>query len=297
MGVNKVLAGILLFLLLTHLSHTQRVDVGIYLLDISKFDVRTGQFTADFYIDFKCKDNCSPENFEFMNGRADTIDLEINNSDEKFYRIHGTFGGNVNLEKYPLDAQTMNIVLEDKLTTKDRLYYVALENESGIDDSIAFPGWNIRNWTARVDDHYYPPYGETYSRYTFSVNVERIALNAILKTFFPLFFIILITLASLYLSPKDMGFRITIGGSTLITTVLLHISILSEIPATPYLTYADKFMFVTYSILLLSFLDNIAIQELLTRGRNKDAEIVQSYTEIAALVIPLICILVFYLLL
>ena len=122
-------------------------------------------------------------------------------------------------------------------------------------------------------------------------------LNALLKTFVPLFFIILIALASMFLSPNDMGFRITIGGSALVTIVLLHLSILSEIPATPYLTFTDKIMFANYSILLLSFFVNIAVQELNMRGKKKEVETVQKYTELSVLLIPFFYALLFYLLL
>ena len=118
-----------------------------------------------------------------------------------------------------------------------------------------------------------------------------------LKTFLPLFSIIIITLASLYLDPKEMGFRLTIAGSTLITTVLLHLSILSEIPPTPYLTFTDKFMFVTYFIMLLSFLINIFILELKEQNRNQLIHRVQLLTERLVLVVPAIYILLFILLL
>jgi len=295
---GKVLAFIFVLLLMpVARASPEKVDVGLYLLDISKYDIRTGEFTADFYLDFKCSENCSPEGFEFMNGRATSSDLAINTSNEKFYRIQGTFGSRVNMERYPFDRQTIQIVLEDKLKTKDQLVYFALANESGMDDHKNFPGWEIKNWTVKVDEHYYPPYGETYSRYTFSIEIERIVLNAVLKTFVPLFFIILIALASMFLSPNEMGFRITIGGSTLVTTVLLHLNMLSEIPPTPYLTFSDKFMFANYSILLLCFLVNIAVQELNVRGRKKEVETVQRYTELCVLLVPLFYVVLFYLLL
>jgi uncharacterized protein YdeI (BOF family) len=273
------------------------VKVGLYLLDVSKYDITSGEFTADFYLGFYCDNNCSPENFEFMNGRATTIDKVVDKPDEKFYRIQGTFVSPVDMEKYPFDSQTIQIILEDKLKTTDELRYAVRENESTIDSSMKVPGWEMTGAGAVVDEHYYKPYDETYSRYTFSVGMERARLHAFLKTFVPLFFIVIITLASLMLSPSEMGFRISIAGSALITTVLLHLSILSEIPPTPYLTFTDKFMFVTYAVVLSSFLVNILMLELDGRGRKKDVEKLQGLTERAVLLVPLVYILLFYLLL
>jgi len=300
MGDSKFIAAAFIILLL-HLSHAQsvpeKVNVSLYLLDISKYDVKTGEFTADFYLDFRCADNCSPERFEFMNGRGTSISEDIDTPTEKFYRIQGTFTSPVNLERYPFDKQTIWIVLEDKLKTTSELGYIADGSGSGVDGSTISPGWEIRDWNASVDEHYYTPYNETYSRYTFSVGIERVKLNALLKTFIPLFFIIFITLASLYLPPEDMGFRIAIGGSTLVTTVLLHLSLLSEIPPTPYLTFTDKFMFLTYTILLLSFLVNILILKLKEMKRPKTIARVQEITEWAVLLVPVVYILLFYLML
>ncbi len=290
-----------LFLLLSSLSFAQdspeEVEVSLYLIDVSKYDVTTGEFAADFYLGLYCQDDCDPTNFEFMNGRETSLDMSIDTPEERFYRIQGVFGSSVNLEKYPFDEQKIQLVMEDKLKTTDELVYGVIENESGIDESIVFHGWEIKNWSVVVDEHYYPPYDETYSRYTFTVEIERIKLNALLKTFVPLFSIIIITLASLFLTPKEMGFRITIVGSTLITTVLLHLSILSEIPPTPYLTFIDKFMFVTYVILLLSFLVNISILALREKNRPVAAQKVHRFTEKMVLLVPLVYILLFYILL
>ncbi len=300
MGGPKAIVPLLMILLLPiiHAADSpEEVGVGLYLLDVSKYDITTGEFTADFYLDLTCDESCSPEDFEFMNGRATSIDMSIDEPDEKFYRIQGVFVSPVHMEKYPFDRQKMQIIIEDKLKVTDELRYAAIENESGIDESIIFPGWEIKNWTVVVDEHYYPPYDETYSRYTFTVEMERVKLHALLKNFVPLFFLVIITLAGLFLTPKEMGFRIAIGGSTLITTVLIHLSILSEIPPTPYLTFTDQFMFVTYAIVLLSFLANILILELNERKRYKDVHRVHRLTEKLVLLVPLIYILLFYLLL
>jgi hypothetical protein len=289
---------VLLLVLLSTLSCAQEeVYVGLYLLDVSNYDIRSGEFTADFYLDLYCDYNCSPGKFEFMNGRATKIDKIIDEPDEQFYRIQGVFYSPVNMEKYPFDSQNITIVMEDKLKTTENLTYLVVKNESGIDEAIVFNGWDIKEWDVNVDEHYYPPWDETFSRYTYSVKIERITLNALLKTFVPLFSIIIITLASLYLDPKEMGFRLTIGGSTLITTVLLHLSILSEIPPTPYLTFTDKFMFVTYFIMLLSFLANIFILELKERNRHQLIHKVQMLTERLVLFVPVVYILLFLLLL
>ena len=56
---------VFIFLLNLALISAQKVDVGLYVLNLGKFDVATGSFTADFYLSMKCDSYCSPDSFEF----------------------------------------------------------------------------------------------------------------------------------------------------------------------------------------------------------------------------------------
>src|SRR3989338_8705561 len=94
--------------------HAQDVDVGLYVLNLGKFDVATGSFTADFYISFKCKRTCNVDDFEFMNGKAVSIDNIEDSPKEKFYRVQANLNSQVDLKRFPFDSQKMQIIIEDK---------------------------------------------------------------------------------------------------------------------------------------------------------------------------------------
>ncbi|MDP3881477.1 MAG: hypothetical protein Q8Q31_01220 [Nanoarchaeota archaeon] len=53
------------------------VFVGVYILNLGKFDISTGSFTVDFYLSLKCQVNCSSQEFEFINGRASSFEKII----------------------------------------------------------------------------------------------------------------------------------------------------------------------------------------------------------------------------
>jgi len=145
----------------------------------------------------------------------------------------------------------MQIILEDKITTIDQLKYVPVASESGIDDSIAFTGWNIDGWKAETKEHYYPVYNETYSQYVFTVQISRIPFNSFLKTFLPVFFILLLCFLPL------LWTRIN-SNPTYCHDIQLncccHVPYFNIQPDTSccYLTFADRFMVLTYFILLAS---------------------------------------------
>ncbi len=58
--MKKLIPVLFLFLLVLPVSFAQDVNVSLYLLNLGKYDVGTGSFTADFYLQFQCDYDCSP---------------------------------------------------------------------------------------------------------------------------------------------------------------------------------------------------------------------------------------------
>ncbi|HLC57497.1 MAG TPA: hypothetical protein VJH95_02915 [Candidatus Nanoarchaeia archaeon] len=269
-------------------------EIGLYMLNLGKFDVGTGAFTADFYLSMLCEQECSAAGFEFMNGRALSTDKLIDEPNEKFYRIQAGLTSPVDLKSFPFDKQKMEIIIENRQNSIDELEYYPNMNESGIDDSIAFTGWNIDGWDAKIREHNYTIYGTAYSQYVFEVNISRIVFNSFMKTFLPVFFILLVVLFSFVLDPDKITTRLGMAGSGLVAAVMFHISISNQIPPVGYLTFADKFMVLTYFILLGTFIINIVLLELLERKNTELVERIHRRTEYAVfVVVPLLYLLLF----
>jgi len=285
---------LLLILVPTVLAETSNeVKIGVYVLNLGKFDVATGAFTADFYLSLKC-DGCDTGDFEFMNGRAGSVDKIIDKKDEKFYRIHANLNNPVDLKKFPFDTQEMQIIIEDKSKTTDELIYVADNELSGVDESIAFTGWNIDGWRADVKEHKYNVYDEIYSQYLFTIPISRIALNSFMKTFLPVFFILLVVLFSFILDPDKITTRLGMAGSGLVASVMFHISISNQIPPVGYLTFADKFMVLTYAILLSTFIINVYMIEMQERKQAEIVERIHRKTEyLVFIMVPALYLLLF----
>ena len=65
----------------------QVIKVGVYVLNVGKFELSTGQYTMDFYLSLTSDRPIADNSFEFMNGRASSSDLLISEPTNKFYRI------------------------------------------------------------------------------------------------------------------------------------------------------------------------------------------------------------------
>ncbi len=295
--MKKILMLLIIALILAFPANAkpEDVEVGLYILNLGKFDVATGSFTADFYLSMKCNSNCSAENFEFMNGRAASVDKITNTPTEKFYRIQANLNSPVDLKNFPFDKQKMQIIIEDKEKVVDELAYIPLESESGIDDSIAFAGWNIDGWEAKTLEHNYKIYDEVYSQYIFTVDISRIPINSFMKTFLPVIFIILILMFSFVMDPDKITTRLTVATSGLIAAVMFHISISNQIPPVGYLTIADKFMILTYFVILAAVIIDVILLELVELKKTELAEKVHRRTEYSIFIAVPLIYLVFFL--
>jgi len=236
----------------------QEVRVGVYVLSMGKLDVTTGSFTIDFYMSLK-SDRPVPETFQFLNGRAADVDKITDEPNEKFYRILANLSSPINFRRFPFDAQELQVIMEDTKRVAGALVYVPDPAETGLDASVVFPGWLMTGWNATAAKHRYPAYKEDYSQYVFSVGIERVRMNSFIKTFLPVLFLMLITVSSFILNPDQIVVRLATISSSLVASAMFHISIAGQIPPVSYLTFADKFMVVTYFVLLVSFTLNISI--------------------------------------
>jgi hypothetical protein len=279
-------------------SEEKNVKVGLYMLNLGKFDIATGSFTADFYLSMKCDSVCPNYNFEFMNGRASNFEKMLDTPNEKFYRIQANLVSPIDLKDFPFDEQKLEIILEDKEKTIDELVYVPNPEESGIDDSIIFIGWNLEDWKISNREHYYDIYDETYSQLVFEIPISRIMINAIFKTFLPIVFIILIMLSSFVLDPDKITTRIAMVSSALVASVMFHVSLANQIPPVSYLTFIDKFMILTYFVILICFIFNVILLELNEQKKEDLVKKLHRYTEFTMfIVVPLLYVALFILLL
>jgi hypothetical protein len=260
---------------------TREVKVGIYVLNLGKLDVGTGAFTADFYLSLKSADPIPDNSFEFLNGRAASLE-KIEDRDggrEKFYRVLANLSTPVDLKHFPFDDQKLEIVLEDKTEPIGKLRYVPNPEESGMDAAIVFPGWDIRRWGVSTARHDYPVYGESYSQAIYTVDIGRIKMNSFLKTFMPVLFLMLIVMSSFILNPDQITTRLGAISSALVASAMFHISIANQIPPVGYLTFADKFMVLTYFILLSCFFMSLMVFVLQNRKEEERAKRIHRFTE------------------
>jgi hypothetical protein len=248
------------------------VKVGVYVLNIGKFEVATGTYTVDFYLDLTSEQPMGEQKLEFMNGRAQSTDKLIDTPTEKFYRIQANLMTNVDMRRYPWDAHSLPIILENSTRSKKEVVYIVDQKQQGIDPAVNFVGWDLRGYSTQVLDHEYKVYGESYSQYVYKIDIARLLFISSLKTFLPVLCFLLISFVSLLVTLEKLDSRVGMNTAMLIASVMFHLSIGSQLPPAGYLTIADKVMIATYMTIGVNLLLSVLMMRLMQMKKDEVAK-------------------------
>jgi len=263
------------------------IKVGIYLIRAGSLDISTGAIDVDFYIEFVCPTSCGDRtDFEIINGVAKSKPVLLADKDSEMnptYRVAATVFQDVDLRKYPFDAHQVKIIVESSNYDKTEVVYKVNPVTTAIDPNVFILGWDLNHTPhAQIVDQYYEAWNQHYTRYEFTADLSKPPLAGWLKGILPAVFIALGSLFALFITPKNIGNRVTIITSALVASVLYHLNFTSRVPAIGYLTFGDTFMIINYIIILVSLALTIWII------RSENAVLVAKVNKVEIVLIPLL---------
>ena len=251
----------------------RKVIVGAYINDIQQLDFKTNHYAIDLYVWFRWKgDETDPsKTMEFMNRYAADENLREqlygkpepmpDGSLYSIIRYEGRFSTAFALEKYPLDEQTLTVVMEDTVSGTDAQVYVAdAEPSISVNPAITLPGFRIGKPSLRVAEHTYPtnfgdiskPKTDTYSRISISVPVTRPVVAMSVKTFVPILLIVVCAALVFFVRPRYVEGRIGLGITALLTLVALQLTSGASLPDVDYLMMLDKMFLLAYLFIIVA---------------------------------------------
>jgi hypothetical protein len=260
----------------TYADSENEYEIGIYLLNVGKVDLQTGSYDLDFYMWIKSDTSDftkSPPRFEFMNGRVTTEVLAVE-PDYYEVRVKGNFLKNMNFQKYPFEQLLLTVEVEG-VNDITSTVFVPDTQSTGIDKLVNIPGWRLVSSDSSVTVHQYPD-DKSYSRYIFSVTIERFFLSSFLKTIFPILIITTIAMLAFWMSPSNFTSRIGLGASTLLAAVAAHLNASNQLPPIGYLTLFDKIMIIAYALFLNNLLSMVIQMRLIDHDKPEAAATVNA---------------------
>ncbi len=248
-----------------------KTRVGLVIREIRDFNIQTGGFEADFFLSLTGDKELPALNLAFTNGHEVTLTPIADSPTFKLFSATGKFTCDVDLREYPFDSQTLYIAIEDQKAGVDQLVFDVDKNRTSLDSSFRLSSFSAAGVGALAYKHKYPPRFDRddlyVSRYKFSVTVARFATSAAFSVYVPALIIVLISLTGMWVPPDELEVRSSAGAPMLAAAVLFHFSLIQSLPATGYLTHADKLMLGVYVSLLL----NMASTWLMLLGEEEHA--------------------------
>jgi hypothetical protein len=232
------------------------VKVGFVISEIRDYQIQDGSFSADFFMSFTADKPVPKLHPVFTNGHDTNCTAIVEVETFRFYRCTGTFTSPVDLLDYPFDTQQLDISVEDAVYGVDTIVFVADPRRTSLDANFRLSGYSVASVGANTFKHQYPSrfdHDDLYvSRYKFTLALDRFAQSAAFSVFVPAFIIVLISLIGLWVPPGELEVRSNAGAPMLAAAVLFHYSLVQSLPATGYLTHADKLMLGVYVSLLMN---------------------------------------------
>ena len=176
-------------------------------------------------------------------------------------RYRGQFSTKFQLDAYPYDTQILKLVLEDTVLGVDRLLYIPDKFPSVmLDSGITLPGFTVGKPTMLIGENIYPtnfgdlsePNQETYSRVILSIPVTRPVVSLSIKLFLPIMLVVLCAALVFFIKPKEVGARIGLGITALLTLVALELSSSAALPDVDYLLMLDKIYLLAYVFVIVA---------------------------------------------
>ncbi len=231
-----------------------QVQVGLMLANVREYEIKQGTFQADFFLSLTSNKAMPKMNLIFPNGHAEVAEAIADEPTFKLYRYIGKFSAPVDLHHYPFDTQELTIEVEDDDNGIDQIRFIPDLEHTNVDAGFDVAGWETAYMRARSLTHYFPDRFENddlyYPRYVFRLGLRRYSTNALFTVFFPAIVIVLISLTGLWLPREVVDVRSNATTPMLAAAVLFHFALIQSLPATAYLTRADKLMLSVYAILL-----------------------------------------------
>lgn len=285
--VKSILVSIILFFVLQPATlakgtiSPREVELGIYVLNFGALDINEGTFTAEFYLTLKDSKPIVDTSFELLNGKVRKMKVvNVYKESRKYvktYLIEADLTTKINLRDYPFDKQQLPVCFESTEESTDKMIYVPIKKSIDIDPNQQLPGWIIKNTQTRVKEHYYPIFQEGYSQYVFTAIVGKNKIHSYFQTLTSISFIILICLLSFLLGADKLHVRSKITNVALIASVMFFRKVVDQIPAVNYLTFLDKFMVLTYVVLIMYIVFNVYVTSLQNKNNDKKIEVLQKY--------------------
>ncbi len=187
-------------------------------------------------------------------------------------RYYGTLASRLKLQAFPFDIQSLPINVVSFRQTSD----VVLEfndKNTGRDAIFSVAGWRIGEGTVRVYDyrvvsaHLRGDLERYYSRLDYVYEANRDVSFYSWKVVLPLTLIVVMSWAVFYIEPPQIGPRLGVATTSILTLIAFLFSLRGIIPPVSYLTRMDYFVYGSLALVFAAHLEALTTSNLALKDK------------------------------
>ena len=272
------------------------VELNIFLIDLDAIDSAAQSFQANVYFEAKWKD---PRLADTSKGRTGTLPLDsiwnprlqILNQQRLWStlpdiaevapdgtvtqraRVWGDFSQPLDLRDFPFDNQKIRIDVVAAGYDSDEVKLVA-GTLNGIGKSFSIADWRVVDWHIETDIRIPGPkrVEDPGAGIGMVVETERLRGYYWIKVIAPLILIVAMSWAVNWIDPKDIGTKISITITAMLTLIAYRFAIGATLPQISYLTRMDLFILFSTILIYASLVNVITTAAFSRKGRPEIAK-------------------------
>jgi len=178
-------------------------------------------------------------------------------------RYQGTLYQHLDLNRFPFDFQDLKIAVRSGQPVTN----MRLEDHStrtNTMDNFLIPDWTVHHFSSVLEDTDVSTSGsaKSYSMMNISVRIQRKFGYYIWNIALVNFLIVTSSWVSFAMEEADLGDKMQVNITLLLTAVALKFVVASSLPKVSYLTVLDKYIVVSFLYLALVILQNTIVSQL-----------------------------------
>ncbi|XP_068759214.1 glycine receptor subunit alpha-2-like isoform X1 [Montipora capricornis] len=176
----------------------------------------------------------------------------------------------MNLEDYPLDSQTCHLELGSYAYTADHIIYEWIPGEVGVGSKeMAQFEYKGAKLSSDVKDYS----TGNFSTITVTFLFQRRLGYFLIHVYLPDIFVVILSWIAFWMEKDDIGNRMALGITTILTIMFLHGSLNAALPQVSYPKALDWYLLVSFSFVFLSLIECTIVYILIKTATKKDRNI------------------------
>ncbi|XP_068713721.1 gamma-aminobutyric acid receptor subunit alpha-1-like isoform X2 [Montipora foliosa] len=176
----------------------------------------------------------------------------------------------MNLEDYPLDSQTCHLEFGSYAYTADQIMYEWIPEKIGVESKemaqFEYKGFKLSSGVSVYAVG-------NYSTITVTFSFQRRLGYFLIQIYLPDMFLVMLSWIAFWMKKDDIGNRMALGITTILTIMFLLGSLNGNLPQVSYAKTLDWYLLVSFSFVFLSLIESTTVYILIKKATKKDGNI------------------------